>query len=92
MADEELRTAIAAYLRACDSTGGEFFTRQLGEEGLERFIDAMVNDNRWGITKMFRMFHDGLGRYPTFEELNPLDRGGPVLVLGDPPVGDIGSE
>jgi hypothetical protein len=83
MADEELRTAIAAYLRACDSTGGEFFTRQLGEEGLEQFIDATVNDDRWGITKMFRMFHDGLGRYPTFEELN--SSGSLRLVLGDPP-------
>jgi hypothetical protein len=79
MADnEELRTAITAYLRASD-----FLTPELGEEGLEQFIDAMVNDDRWQLTKMFRMFHDLQGRYPTFEDLN--QPGSLRLVLGDPP-------
>jgi hypothetical protein len=41
MADEELRTAIAAYLRAWDSLPGEPFPREvMSGEGFEQFVDA----------------------------------------------------
>ena len=63
--DAELRTAIAAYLRAWDS-GGESFPLSL-----EQMVDVFTNGDDWNITKMFRMFHDKAGRYPTLDELNP---------------------
>jgi hypothetical protein len=42
------------------------------DEGFEQFVDAFVFRGLGRpITKMFRMFHDVHGRYPTFAELNP---------------------
>ena len=88
MADEELRTAIAAYLRAWDSLPGEPFPREvMSGEGFEQFVDAFASGGLGApITKMVRMFRDAHGRYPTFEELHPP--GGPVLVPVVPPAGD----
>jgi len=74
MADnDEFRAAIAAYLRAWDSCTSENpFPRELMDEGFEQFVDAFVFRGLGRpITKMFRMFHDVHGRYPTFAELNP---------------------
>jgi hypothetical protein len=86
MADEELRTAIAAYLRAWDSLPGEPFPREvMSGEGFEQFVDAFASGGLGApITKMFRMFHDLQGRYPTFEELNPPGS----LCIVVPPAGD----
>lgn len=76
--DEELRAAIGAYLR--DSKGGESFPLSL-----QLMVDVFTNGDDWILTKMFRMFHDKCGHYPTFEELNPP--GAPVAIVG--PIPDI---
>ena len=85
MADEELRTAIAAYLRAWDSLPGKPFPREvMSGDGFEQFVDAFASGGLGApVMQMFRMFHDAHGRYPTFGELNSSSS--LRLVLGDRP-------
>jgi hypothetical protein len=55
--------------------------RTFASPTFEQLVDAFANGDgsgrMFGIAKMFRMFHDKFGRYPTFEEICPPGR--PVI-------------
>jgi hypothetical protein len=79
--DAELRAAIVESFRVWFSRMEEsslFARRAREKEGFEQSVDRLLSDNdRRQFTEGFGMFHDKLGRYPTFEEVCPPD--GPVI-------------
>jgi len=67
MAETELKSAIAAYLRDANAVA-DVPLPELSEDGFNQFVEMMANG---GMGKMFQTFHAQLGRYPTFAELCP---------------------
>jgi hypothetical protein len=70
VADEEFRTAYAAFLRSW--RGEEFFASGHSEEDFEDMVNQLV-DQDGPVMQMFRSFQAKHGRYPTFDDLCSLD-------------------
>jgi len=66
--DEELRTALTAFLRAW--LRPEWLAEN-GEEDFEQLLNVTANGS---IGSVFRSFHAEYGRYPTYVEMCPPNR------------------
>jgi hypothetical protein len=75
VADEEFRTAYAAFVRSW--IGEEFFAKGRTEEDFEDGVNQLMSREGSSITQILRSFHAKHGRYPRIEELCPP--GGPVI-------------
>jgi hypothetical protein len=86
--DPDLRAAIVAFFRAWFLRTGEespesTLALRARQDGFEDVVDRLLGENdRHQFIKGFRMFHDKVGRYPTFEDMK---RGG--LSMGYRPAG-----
>jgi hypothetical protein len=69
MADEEFRTAFAAFVRSW--IGEEFFAKGQTEEDFEDGVNQLMSREGSSITQILRSFHAKHGRYPTIEDLSP---------------------